>query len=128
MAHYAKVNQFNLVENVIVADQDFINNLPDKNMWIQTSYNTRGNRHYDPITGIDNTSEATPALRGNYACIGSTYDKTNDVFINIKPYLSWILNTNTWLWEPPINIPTTPLSNNEYYVWNESIKNWELQE
>ena len=40
MAHFAKVVD-GLVTEVIVAEQDFINALPDSSSWIQTSYNTR---------------------------------------------------------------------------------------
>ena len=71
MAHYARVNGLTkLVEKVIVADEDFINNLPDKDFWIQTSYNTSGNQH---------SGGGTP-LRGNYAGIGYTWDEDNEIF------------------------------------------------
>ena len=47
MAHYAKVRDGKVVE-VIVAEatffDTFVDNTPGE--WIQTSYNTRGNRHY----------------------------------------------------------------------------------
>ena len=76
--------------------------------WIQTSYNTHGNQH----------PENRP-LRGNYAGIGFTYDKTNDVFYAPKPYPSWILNKSTWLWEAPIAMPTDGL-----YQWDEATTSW----
>ena len=107
MSHFAKVVDGKVTE-VIVAEQDFINNL-DGN-WLQTSYNTHGNQH----------PEGRP-LRGNYAGIGYTYDATNDVFYGPQPYLSWILNNTTWLWEAPVEMPT----DGKLYKWNESITNWE---
>ena len=46
MAHYAKVLN-GVVTRVIVADQDFIDNLveTEPGEWIQTSYNTYGGEH-----------------------------------------------------------------------------------
>ena len=76
MGHYAKVIGDTVVQ-VIVAKQDFIDTLPDKNMWIKTSYNTHGGVHY---TQDENNRRSTPssdqskALRKNYAGIGMTYD------------------------------------------------------
>ena len=45
MSHFAKVEN-GVVTQVIVAEQGFIDQLPDKDSWIQTSYNTRGNVHF----------------------------------------------------------------------------------
>jgi len=81
MSHFAKVVDGKVIE-VIVAEQDFIDNLDGT--WIQTSYNTHGNQH----------PEGRP-LRGNYAGIGFTYDDTNDVFYAPQPYPSWSLNNTT---------------------------------
>ena len=47
-------------------------------MWIQTSYNTRGNKYYN----ADSTEgDQSKKLRGNYAGIGYTYDDVNDLFL-----------------------------------------------
>ena len=111
MSHFAKVLD-GKVTQVIVAEQEFFDTFIDTSAgeWIQTSYNTYGNQH----------PEGRP-LRGNYAGIGYTYDKENDVFYEPQPYPSWILNNTTWLWEAPVAMPT----DNKYYQWNESITNWE---
>jgi hypothetical protein len=113
MAHYAKVNN-NIVEQVIVAEAEFFETFVDSSPgeWIQTSYNTKGNQH---LLG------GTP-LRGNFAGLGSIYDKTNDVFYAPKPYNSWILNESTWLWESPVAMPT----DGKDYRWNESTTSWDL--
>lgn len=110
MSHFAKVVN-NKVVQVIVAEQEFFNNFVDSSPgeWIQTSYNTFANQH----------PEGRP-LRGNYAGIGYTYDKENDVFYAPQPFPSWQLNTNTWLWEPPIPYP----QDNKQYTWNESTQSW----
>ena len=92
MGHFAKVVD-GKVTQVIVAESEFFTTFVDSSPgeWIQTSYNTIGNQH---------TQGGTP-LRGNYAGIGYTYDKTNDVFIAPKPADDATLNTETWLWEVP---------------------------
>ena len=79
MAHFAKVKN-KIVTKVIVAEQEFINNLVEEEagIWVQTSYNTRGGVH---LLG------GTP-LRKNYAGIGYTYDKDKDAFIPPKPFNS----------------------------------------
>ena len=47
MAHFAKVVD-GIVTQVIVAEQEFIDTLSDSDSWVQTSYNTRGGKHYAP--------------------------------------------------------------------------------
>ena len=97
MAHFAKVEN-GLVVQVVVAEQDFISTgaLGDPASWFQTSYNTRGNVHYDQNGNVD--AEGT---RGNYAGIGYTYDATNDVFVAPQPSADHILDTDTWTWWNP---------------------------
>lgn len=109
MAHFAKVNDIGIVEEVIVAEQDFINTLPDASSWIQTSYNTYGGQH----------PEGRP-LRKNFAGIGFTYDREKDAFIPQKPFISWVLNKNTCLWEAPIAMP----EDGKNYFWDEATTNW----
>jgi hypothetical protein len=97
MSHFAKVEN-GVVTQVIVAEQDFISTgaLGDPASWIQTSYNTRGNVHYDQNGNVDSEGQ-----RGNYAGIGYTYDATNDVFIAPQPSADHILETTTWTWWNP---------------------------
>jgi len=97
MSHFAKVEN-GMVVQVIVAEQDFISTgaLGDPASWIQTSYNTRGNVHYDQNGNVD-----AEGVRGNYAGIGYTYDSVNDVFVAPQPSADHILDTATWLWWNP---------------------------
>ena len=109
MAHFAKIDN-NIVTEVIVAEQDFINSgaVGDAFLWVQTSYN--GN------------------FRKNYAGVGFTYDSTRDAFIAPQPYPSWILNEDTCIYEAPIAYPTGLLEG-EMYDWNEDTTSWvEVQE
>jgi len=68
-------------------------------MWIQTSYNTRGNKYYNN----DGTEgDQANALRGNYAGIGYTWDEDNEIFWPKKPFASWVKNTTTASWDSPL--------------------------
>tara|TARA_R110000868_G_scaffold291055_1_gene551381 strand:+ start:4205 stop:4576 length:372 start_codon:yes stop_codon:yes gene_type:complete len=119
VSHFAKVCD-GKVTQVIVAEPDFFDTFVDSSPgeWIQTSYNTRGNVHYGP----DGEPDGGVALRGNYAGIGYTYDRQNDVFYAPQPYASWTLDQTTWLWEPPVAYPDDGL----IYTWDEATVGWKL--
>jgi len=118
VSHFAKVTD-GKVTQVIVADKEFFDTYVDSTPgeWIQTSYNTRGGVHYAPNS---NTPDGGIALRGNYAGIGYTYDRANDVFYPPQPYPSWTISAPNWTWTPPVAYPT----DGQKYTWDESIKNW----
>jgi hypothetical protein len=115
MAHFAQLNEENLVTQVIVvanqdtADQDgveneaigieFCTNLLG-GTWKQTSYN--GN------------------IRKNYAGVGYKYDAALDAFIPPQPYSSWTLNNETAQWEAPTPYPT----DDKRYTWDEATTAW----
>jgi hypothetical protein len=102
VSHFAKVTD-GKVTQVIVAEKEFFDTYVDSTPgeWIQTSYNTKGGIHY----GQDGNPDGGVALRGNYAGIGYTYDRANDVFYAPQPFASWVLNKTTWSWEAPIPMP-----------------------
>jgi len=83
-------------------------------MWIQTSYNTRGNKYYN---ADGSEGDQSKKLRGNYAGIGYTYDEENDMFFNVKPHASWTKNTSTAGWDSPINYPTVLNDGADPMVW-----------
>lgn len=109
MSHFAKVPTLTdgkgVVEKVIVAEQDFIDSglVGDPGIWYQTSYNTRGNVHYNN----DGQPSGSAAFRGNFAGINSVFDTTvainsvTGVFYRPQPDATYTLNTSTWLWEAP---------------------------
>jgi len=117
MSHFAKVLDGKVIQ-VIVAEPEFFNTFVDSSpgQWLQTSYNTRGGVHY----GSDGQPDGGAALRGNYAGIGYTYDQTNDVFYAPQLYASWVLNNQTWTWEPPVPYPT----DGKPYIWDETTISW----
>jgi len=103
------------------------NNWPAQ-MWIQTSYNTRGNAH--------NSGDNSKAFRGNYAGIGYTWDEDDQIFWPKKPYASWVKNTTDARWQSPIGdapaLTAEQTSQNEagthmwIHNWNESGQSWDL--
>ncbi len=120
MSHFARVNAQGLVEQVIVAEQGFIDTLPDSSSWVQTSYNTYGGVHYQPDSEKVPSEDQSKALRKNYAGVGFTYDAQRDAFIPPKPYASWLLNENSCLWESPVPIP----QDGKRYRWDEATTAW----
>ena len=97
------------------------NNWPAQ-MWIQTSYNTRGGTH--------NSGDNSKALRGNYASVGYTWDEDNNIFYTKKPYASWVLNTTDAQWHSPIGDAPDDLTDEEKaantrYEWNEGTGAWD---
>jgi len=128
--HFAKVKN-NIVEQVIVAEQEFIDTLPNEEgvSYIQTSYNTRYGKHFDPVTREEDDK---PPLRGNFAGPGYVYDPTLDVFAPPKPWASWTLNAEG-IWQPPHRngligpvIPEDPTSEDidrvdEWTEWDEDL-------
>lgn len=120
MAHFAQIDESNIVTQVLVVGndqehrgQDFLaNDLGLGGTWIKTSYNTHGGVH----------SEGGTPLRKNYAGIGYTYDAGRDAFIPPKPYNSWVLDEDTCLWNAPTPMPTE----GGPYIWVEDDLNWQV--
>lgn len=117
MAHFARVNNDWVVEEVIVVNNDILLNeqgiecdwlgeqfcqslYGSHTKWIQTSYN--GNKYK------------------NFAGIGFTFDPFRNAFIPPKPFQSWVLNEATCSWDAPAPYP----SNDGPYVWDEKSLSW----
>lgn len=120
MAHFAELDENNVVLRVVVAcNQDIANNGGElseqaaehfKNVvplsingikWVQTSYNNN--------------------FRKKFAAINSTYDPIKDKFIDKQPYPSWYLNENDD-WTAPVPRP----EDNNKYLWDEQNQSWNL--
>jgi len=109
VAHFAQINENNVVVNVLVVPDDqehrgqafLADDLGLGGTWIQTSYNNN--------------------FRKQYAMIGGTYDSVNDVFIDIRPFDSWSLDDN-YNWQPPTPYP----DDGNLYSWNEDNQRWDL--
>ena len=114
MAHFAQIENNIVTQVIVVANQeiidengqeseqkgiDFCSNLLG-GTWKQTSYNGK--------------------IRKNYAGVGYTYDENLDAFIPIKPFASWLLNTDACHWYAPVAMP----SDGKLYKWDEDVLNW----
>lgn len=120
MAHFAKLDGNNVVEQVIVVSNDVLNNEPfpqseqmgidfckslygsDTN-WAQTSYN--GNFRY------------------NYAGAGYSFDVSatpDGAFVPPQPYPSWTLDTSNYQWQSPVPYP----NDGKMYYWDEATQSW----
>ena len=148
MAHFAKLGANGKVIQVLTLDnkdmlnadgiedeavgQQYLerhNNWPAQ-MWIQTSYNTSGNKH--------NSGDDSKAFRGNYAGIGYSWDEDTSIFWPKKPYASWVKDTATASWKSPIgNEPALTAEQEEqneaethewHYSWNEDNQSWDLSD
>ena len=102
---FARINSLSKkVDTVIVATDEFINSLPDYDLWVASSV-------------LDTKKLADK---------NDTYDVDNNTFTSPKPYDSWVFNNTTWSWEPPIDIPDQ--IGEEVYNWNEDTQQWDLNE
>ena len=101
MKIYAKLNSENIVENVVVADEETINSFPDKEMY--------------------KLGEYPPVAKKPRADMGDLYLPDLDVFVDPKPFPSWILDEN-YEWMPPEPFPVIAGE----YEWDEMNKTWRL--
>ena len=114
MAHFAQIDENNIVTQVIVIDnkdtadangveKEYIGAAFCERLfggtWKQTSYN--GN------------------IRKNYAGIGYTYRSDIDAFTAPQPYASWTLNEDAQ-WQAPTAMPT----DDKMYSWDEATTSW----
>jgi len=123
MGEFAQLNDDNIVINVIdVADDD----APDEATGIAFCKNLVGEG-----TSWVQTS-ATGGIRNRLALRGMKFDEDNDVFYYPSgAYPSWVLNTSTWDWEPPVALPgdagvDDPDNPTEFveYTWDEDTTSW----
>jgi hypothetical protein len=108
MAHFAEINEDNIVLRILVVPneqehrgQDYLaNDLNLGGRWIQTSYNSN--------------------IRVRYAGVGFKYDEEKDAFIAPQPFKGYVLNEETLDWVPPVPYP----NDSEGYYWNEETEQW----
>ena len=123
MAHFAKLDENNVVTQVLVVNSsvlvdeegqeqesigvEFLNNTFGEANWKQCSYN--GN------------------IRGRYPGIGSEYLPDTDIFTDGCPYASWILDRETGTHTPPVEMPEFDYKTHRIY-WDEEKVDWVLVE
>jgi len=119
MAHFAKLNENNIViqiavvENAVIRDVNgdeqeslgveflrTVHNEDDAN-WVQCSYNNR--------------------IRNMMPSPQFSYSIEDDAFYPPKPFPSWVWNTEKKCWDSPIGHPTDESKT----TWNEDNGEWE---
>jgi hypothetical protein len=124
MSHFAKLDENNVVVFVAVGRQEDDGKEAELSartgdVYKQTSYNTRGGIYYDSKTN-EPSADQSKAFRKNFAGIGYTYNAEHDAFIPPKPFNSWLLNEETYLWNSPVPYP----NDGNLYLWDEESMLW----
>lgn len=112
MAHYAFLNEDNIVTEVIVGrnEDETVDGVSD---WETYYGNIRGQ--------VCKRTSYNNRIRKQYAGIGFTYSETADVFIAPKPFVSWSLDEN-YDWQAPVERP----ADGKQYSWDEANQVWVL--
>jgi hypothetical protein len=110
MAHYAFLDENNLVTDVIVGiDETEMIEGKDPETW------------YSEFRGqVCKRTSYNANIRKNYAGIGFTYDEGRDAFIAPKPFESWLLDEDTCQWTAPVPYPEGELM----HEWDEDSLDW----
>lgn len=109
MSYWAKLDENNLVIDVVVCDD----NDPNGDRGYQWLIDNLGGRWVETFKD--------GSRRKLYAGTGFTYNEQADVFIEVQPFPSWVLNEN-FDWQAP-----TPKPNDQKaYLWNEAELSWVL--
>lgn len=119
MAHFAQLDENNIVTQVIIVDnKDIIDPFTGQEdeilgiafckkllggKWVQTSYNNN--------------------MRVRYAGIGYSYNVSLDAFVTPKPFASWVLVNETADWASPLGsapaLTEAQIMELYYYRWDE---------
>lgn len=115
MAHYAYLDENNVVTNVVVGKDEGEDGVDWEAYYgaVRCSYHTRGGVH----------SEGGIPFRYNYPGVGWMFDPdfgSEGAFIAPQPYPSWTLNPETALWDAPTPMPT----DSGPWTWDEPTLSW----
>ena len=116
MAHFAKLDENDIVIEVLVVDDAWLNDgtgVENESQGIAALQQWSGGHPYWAQTSYNHN------IRVRYAGIGYTFDRVRNAFIQPKPYPSWLLNEATTLWVAPVPMPEEGL-----WHWNEETLNW----
>ena len=120
MAHFAQLDENNVVTQVIVVSND---DTSDSN-GVETE--SIGVAFCQKLLGADTNWKQTSYnsnMRVRYAGIGYSYNAELDAFVPPQPYASWTLDSGTADWVSPLG--TAPALTDEqtaagsYYRWDE---------
>jgi hypothetical protein len=113
MAHFAQLDDNNVVTQVIVIDNAEL-------LLDGVESEAKGVAFCKSLFGEGTNWVQTSYIRKNYAGIGYTYDLANDWFYSPQPYPSWTLDADA-KWQSPVAYP----DDDKIYLWNESTLSWD---
>jgi hypothetical protein len=122
MAHFAKIDENNIVTDVIV-----VNNTNIINPETGSEDENIGINYCKLLFGLDTDwvqTSITNSFRGNFAGIGYSYERNYDIFLPPKPYESWIVDLEKSTWKSPIPKPSSDEYFKDTYMWIEDKKIW----
>lgn len=131
MASFAKINDNNEVLTVLYIEDEKVKNEAGE---ITESI---GQQHLQTHNNwpAEKWILSNPPTTGRIANIGYIWDPTNNIFLAPKPFPSWVKNTTTAEWDPPVDKPDLTAeqqSQNEanshtwVHEWNEEDQSWTL--
>ena len=125
MAHFAKLNENNVVTEVIViANRDTSDASGVEKEYIGAAFCER------LFGGVWKQTSYNGKFRKRYAGIGYIYNADLDAFIPPKPFPSWVLNPDAADWEAPIPVPEDEGTGDppKIYSWDEATTSWKEME
>ena len=125
MAHFAELDENNIVQRVLVVDNAVITREDGK------EYEEDGVNYLRGIFGSSTSWKQTSyngSFRVNYAGSGMGYDVENDMFYNpVSPFPSWIYNEATGRWDAPVERPICA-DDKSGVDWNEETGAWNIRD
>lgn len=117
MAHFAKIDENNIVTQVVVVE----NKDTADASGVEKEY--IGAAHLEKILGGTwKQTSYNGNLRKNYAGIGYIFDEQRNAFIPPKPFNSWVLVEETCQWKAPVDMP----NDGQMYTWDEDSTSWNV--
>ena len=121
MAHFARLDERNVVTQVIVvSNDDILDEYGNESeiLGIQLCQKITGRYDNWKQTSYNNN------MRVRYAGVGYTYNEEHNAFIKPRPYASWeTLNPDTTEWESPLGpapeLTQEQIDNDYIYLWDE---------
>jgi hypothetical protein len=121
MALFCKIDENNIVKNIEVVDNNIATTEEAGIAFLKELHGQQFN--YKQMGEAPFTSNGIEITR-NYGGINFTYDENLDLFIEPKPFNSWILDEATGRYNSPVEMP----NNDKTYKWNEENQSWDLIE
>ena len=137
MAHFAIVGSDNIVRHVYAVVNDVITDSDGNEQeelgikFLEKQLMGTGDPEFFCGTDTIVQTSYNHNFRKQYAGVGMTYDKENDVFVSPQPFPSWTLDSDHD-WQAPTPLPADSQTDIDKpdpkrYEWNEESQVWELQ-